>query len=127
MNSAMNAQDRGGLATIPAAALLFVGLLSGCAIAPDNFADVFVDPTKYDFQPCATLVKQQEGLVKRERELRQLMDKAEQGAGGTVINAVAYRTDYLNARGELQLVQEVMQRKECARAARAAQDPSPTR
>jgi hypothetical protein len=126
MDFVSKGRGRGSPFTCAAAALL-LAVLTGCAVAPDNFAAVFVDPTKYDFQPCTTLVKKQEGLAKRERELRLLMDKAEQGTGGTVVNALAYRTDYLNARGELQLIQEVIQRKECARDAKPAQETSPTR
>ena len=60
-------------------------------------------------------------LAAREQDLRELMDKAAKGTGGAVANAVAYRTDYLNAQGELKLMQEVAQRKECAREIKSSQ------
>ena len=37
----------------------------------------------------------------REQELRQLMDKAEQSAGGAVVNLLAYKADHVAAREEL--------------------------
>jgi hypothetical protein len=96
-------------------ALLAAGSLGGCAFAPDALDAVFTDPAKYDLVGCKDLAEREGQLAKREQELRDLMDKASQGTGGGVANAVAYRTDYLNARGELRLVREVAQRKECAR------------
>jgi len=31
----------------------------------------------------------------REQELKQLMNRAEQGAGGTLVNVIAYKGDYV--------------------------------
>jgi hypothetical protein len=96
-------------------ALLAAASLGACAFAPDALDPVFSDPAKYDFLACKDLVQREGQLAKREQELRDLMDKASQGTGGGVANALAYRTDYLNARGELRVLREVAQRKECAR------------
>jgi hypothetical protein len=96
-------------------AVLLAAGLGACALATDDFAPVFTDPTKYDFLPCPELAKREALIAKREQELRELMDKSAQSTGGAVVNALAYRTDYLNARGELKLVQEVAQRKDCVR------------
>jgi hypothetical protein len=104
-----------------AANLLLAVSFAGCALAPDDFTYAFVDPTKYDFMSCPALVQHQKILTKREQDLRELMDKADQGTGGVVVGALAYRTDYINARGELKLVQEVAQRKECAREIKPSQ------
>jgi hypothetical protein len=106
------------LSSLPA--LLVTALLGGCALATDDLANVFVDPTKYDLYSCAELAKRREEVSKREQELRGLMDKAEQGTGGVVASALAYRTDYLNARGELRLLQDVSQRKDCVPTAKPA-------
>ncbi|MEX0753010.1 MAG: hypothetical protein WD073_08810 [Xanthobacteraceae bacterium] len=50
----------------------------------------------------------------RERELKTLIDRAEQGMLGSVVAATAYRSDYLKAQGELKLLAETAQRKNCA-------------
>ena len=89
--------------------------LGGCVLAPDSFEPVFNDPAKFDILACKDLNEREQVLAKREQEMRELMDKASQGTGGAIANALAYRTDYLNVRGELKQVREVVQRKECAR------------
>ena len=89
--------------------------LGGCVLAPDSFEQAFSDPSKFDFLDCKDLNAREQALARREQEMRELMDKASQGTGGAVVNALAYRTDYLNVRGELKQIREVVQRKECAR------------
>jgi hypothetical protein len=89
--------------------------LGGCVLAPDSFEPAFSDPAKFDYLECKDLNARELALAKREQEMRELMDKASQGTGGAVANALAYRTDYLNVRGELKQIREVAQRKECAR------------
>ena len=90
-------------------------------MATDDLATVFVDPTKFDVLPCPELAKRLDLMSKREQELRGLIEKAGDGAGGTVASALAYRTDYLNARGEVKLLQDVSQRKECVRETKPRQ------
>jgi hypothetical protein len=109
------ARQSGLLVRPRSVAFLVAVWLGGCALATDDFAPVFTDPSKFDFLPCPELAKREGALAKREQELRALMDKAAQSTGGAVVGALAYQTDYLNARGELKLVQEVAQRKDCAR------------
>jgi hypothetical protein len=89
--------------------------LGGCVLAPDSFEPAFSDPAKFDFLECKDLNQREQLLAKREQEMRELMDTASQGTGGAVANALAYRTDYLNVRGELKQVRAVVERKECAR------------
>jgi hypothetical protein len=103
------------------AALLLTASLGACALATDNLASVFTDPAKYDFTPCPELAKREELLAAREQKMRELMDKASQDTGGVVASALAYRTDYLNVQGELKLVREVAQRKDCAPAVKRSQ------
>jgi hypothetical protein len=102
-------------------ALLLAASLGACALATDSFAPIFTDPAKYDFLSCKELAARATGAAKREQDLRALMDKAAQDTGGVVVSAMAYRTDYLNAQGELKLLQEVAQRKDCAREAKPSQ------
>jgi len=46
-------------------------------------------------------------------ELEGLMAKAESGAGGTLINAVGYRPDYLKVRGEQHALEKTAREKNC--------------
>lgn len=108
------AKRYGLLARSGGLALLLSASLGACVLAPDALAPVFTDPAKYDFVSCKELTSREAALTKREQDLRELMDKASRDTGGAVANALAYRTDYLNVRGEVKLVREVAQRKDCA-------------
>jgi hypothetical protein len=41
------------------------------------------------------------------------MDKTEQGTGGTVVNVIAYQTDYVTAREELKVIDATVRAKNC--------------
>ena len=41
------------------------------------------------------------------------MDKAETGAGGTVVSELAYRNDYIAVRGSAQLAEDAWRRNKC--------------
>ena len=69
--------------------------LGGCgSLGTDGVASLAVDPARYEGYHCKDLVSQWNGLIAREKQLRNLIDKASEGGGGTVIAAVAYRSDY---------------------------------
>jgi len=65
--------------------------LSACSSPGDSRLTVFADPGQYDFYSCDQIVGQQKYWQTRELELKQLMDKAEQSAGGAFVNAIAYQ------------------------------------
>lgn len=79
--------------------------LAGCGLGngPGSF---IVDPGKYDVYHCNDLMARWKLLNDREKELRNLMDKAGQSAGGAVIGAVAYRSDYESVLTEEKMVQK---------------------
>jgi hypothetical protein len=94
-------------------ALLVGGLLSACSPSAVGPVTVFADPAKYQFYNCEQLAGQRTYWTNRELELKLLMDKAEQGAGGTVVNVVAYQTDYVTAREELKVIDATTRAKNC--------------
>ena len=83
---------------------LLVGeILSACSPAAMGPVTVFVDPGKYQFYNREQLAGQ----------LKLLMDKAEQGTGGTVVNVIAYQADYVTAREELKVIDATARAKNC--------------
>jgi hypothetical protein len=96
---------------------LFVGLflvgLSACSPAAMGPVTVFVDPGKYQYYNCEQLVAQRTYWTNRQLELKLLMDKAEQGTGGTVVNVIAYQTDYVTAREEVKVIDTTIRAKNC--------------
>ena len=104
--------------TAPLVALFVDGLLVGeilpaCSPSAMGPVTVFVDPGKYQFYNCEQLAGQRTYWTNRELELKLLMDKAEQGTGGTVVNVIAYQTDYVMAREELKVIDATTRGKNC--------------
>jgi hypothetical protein len=101
--------------------LLLVGVgcaglaLAGCAGTLDkvNSGPFFVQPGKYDFVKCPDLVKQSTADSAREKELRSLMERANQDAAGPLINLMVYRADLEQVRADEDLVQQTAIEKHC--------------
>jgi hypothetical protein len=94
-------------------ALVAVALLAGCSSGPDNMATVFADPGKYEYHNCEQIAAQTGSWTKREQELRTLMDKAGEGAGGGFVSAIAYKQDHVAANEELRVLAATARRKNC--------------
>ncbi len=89
--------------------------LSGCSYS-DELASALVAPGKFDLYNCDQLTVRTRETAKRERELKLSMQEAERGSAGGFINALAYRTDYLTARGELIELEQTATAKNCGNA-----------
>ena len=57
--------------------------LGGCGHGGDGVASLAVDPGRFEGFHCKDLVGQWNSLVGREKQLRNLIDKASEGGGGT--------------------------------------------
>jgi hypothetical protein len=86
--------------------------LGGCAMAVDA-PMVFGDTGKYQYHNCEQLTAAATAQQGRERELRELLDKADQGAGGFFVGLMAYKTDYLAVEEDLRVIQTTMRNKNC--------------
>jgi hypothetical protein len=93
--------------------LLAAGALAGCGISEGGIGTLGVDPGKYALYHCNDLLTRRDALVAKQKELRDLMDKASEGTGGAVIGALAYRTDYETALSEEKLLRRVAAEKKC--------------
>lgn len=94
-----------------AGALLTAFMLTGCGA--DGVGTLLVDPARYDGYNCKDLVGQWNGLVAREKQLRNLIDKADASASGVVIGAVAYRGDYQTVLQQKRVLQRAAAEKKC--------------
>jgi hypothetical protein len=91
----------------------FAALLAGCAGSIENVGMATVDPAKFTFYNCDDLAARNRNVIARERELRDLMARAAAGPGGALVNALAYRSEYVSVRGELSLLRKVAAEKNC--------------
>ena len=98
-----------------AAALLCVisaVALGGCSLS-NGPGTLFVDPGRYSAYHCNELTARLKALSAREKELHELMAKASEGGGGTLIGTLAYRSDYEDVLTEEKLAHQEMAEKKC--------------
>jgi hypothetical protein len=88
-------------------------LLAGCSSSGDNPLTIFADPGQYQYSTCEQLTGQRQFWAGREKELKLLMDKADQGAGGAIVNVLAYKSDYIAAGEQLKVLEATARAKNC--------------
>ena len=74
---------------------------------------LFVEPGKYAFHSCAQIADQIKSWTKRREELKSLMERADQSAGGAAVSLIAYRADYVAAGEELDQLHATAHEKKC--------------
>ena len=113
----------GRLALIAAASSL-----AGCAADSTVLEQLMVVPGYYDTLDCPALVAKLRSSTERVRELILLMEKSGEDSAGTLVNAVAYNTEYAKARSIQKNAEEAAVRKRCdldAGAGKPASGPEP--
>jgi hypothetical protein len=91
--------------------LLAMAALSGCG--SDGVGGLLVDPARYSAYHCKELVAESKNLANRENQLRDLMDKASEGGGGSVMGALAYRSDYETVLEQQKLLKRTAAEQKC--------------
>ena len=103
-----------------ALALVLFALAGGCA--GHEAVDAARRPGKYRFYSCDELTTRGTEIVRRERELREQIDKARQGPGGEFAVAVAYQAEYNQTLGDLQELENTGASKKCTLRHRPVSD-----
>ena len=75
-------------------------------------------PGRYDAFPCPNIDERIQAVRTRRIELEQLMARSSQSAGGEFVNALAYRSEYVQTGGELQELAKASADKKCAAESR---------
>jgi hypothetical protein len=86
-------------------------LVTGCASSDGPY--VFADPGKYQYHNCQQLAVASKQKHERQRELKELIDKAERAAGGQIVSVLAYRSDYVAVNEEVQVIDAAVREKGC--------------
>jgi len=92
--------------------VLAAGTLAGCGTT-GALDSMLVDPSRYEGYNCKDLANQLQNLDKREKDLRNLIDRADESASGVVIGALAYRTDYETVIADKKVLRGTMAEKKC--------------
>jgi len=95
-------------------ALLAAGLAGCGSVGEGTGAGAFTSPGKYDIYTCEDIDRQIVSIRTRQTELEQVMGRASQGAGGDFVNAIAYRGEYAQGRGDLAELAKAKSDKQCA-------------
>jgi hypothetical protein len=90
-------------------------LLTACAGSgeTDSEARFLVAPGKYTLYNCTQLAQVAKTKAERQHELEGLMAKAGTSSSGQVVNAVAYRPEYVALRGEMMDLRQTAADKKC--------------
>ena len=88
-------------------------VLAGCSTGGESTFTVFADPGKYQYYSCDQIGAQIKQWSTRQQELQTLMDKADQNAGGMIVNLLAYRADHVAATEELKVLTATARSKNC--------------
>jgi hypothetical protein len=95
--------------------IFLAGCLAAVTGACSTSVDTYlVDPGHYSAYHCKQLVDRLTQLQTRETDLRNLMDKASEGGGGTLIGGMSYRVNYEKALGEEKVLRRTAAEKKCA-------------
>jgi hypothetical protein len=94
--------------------MLATWALAGCSSLSDqSAATAFVAPGRFDIYSCEDI----DGRIKSSRarllELEQLMARSAQGAGGQFVTAIAYQSEYMQTRGQIQAMSNWMVDRNC--------------
>ena len=95
-------------------ALLAAGLAGCGSVSEGTGAGAFTSPGKYDIYTCEDIDRAANSIRTRQTELEQVMGRASQGAGGDFVNAIAYRGEYAQGRGDLAELAKAKSEKQCA-------------
>ena len=100
-------------AKIRIACLLATFALAGCAVSDDKLSSMMVSPGKFVLYSCDELAQRAKTNAEREQQLHMLMAKAQTGAGGDLVNTVAYRPELATLEGEDRELQQTAADKKC--------------
>jgi hypothetical protein len=97
------------------AGLVVTLALAGCGTISDEVAGrAAVSPGRYDIYPCPNIEARLKDVQMRRTELEQLMARSSQSPGGEFVNAIAYRTEYVQTSGDLEELARASSAKKCA-------------
>jgi outer membrane murein-binding lipoprotein Lpp len=98
------------------AAILSALSAAGCSSTSDSSFTFLADPGQFDYYTCDQIASTVKGLIARQQELKSLIDKADESAGGAAVGLIAYRTEYVNVGEQLRVADKTARRKSCIQA-----------
>ena len=94
--------------------IALAGLLAVSGCTSHDIVTSASRPGKFRLYNCEQLDHRGAEVLKRERELNELMQKARQGAGGEIAVAIAYQNEYNIVLGDLREIDLTAAERNCA-------------
>jgi hypothetical protein len=88
-------------------------MLAACSSSGDSNFSLFAEPGKYEYYTCTQIAAAMKGQTQRVQDLKVLIDRADQSAGGAAVGFIAYKADYVAAGEELDSLRSAARRKSC--------------
>jgi hypothetical protein len=111
------AQAHATLLAAPVAGIVLMGaMLAACSSSSETSFLLFAEPGKYQYYTCVQIAAETKNWSGRRKELKALMDRADQGPGGAAVGFIAYKADYVAAGEELESLQSAARSKKCEQA-----------
>jgi hypothetical protein len=89
-------------------------MLAACSSTSETGYSLFADPGKYQYYNCAQIAVAMKTYSTRQQELKTLMDRADQSAGGAAVGFIAYKAEYVAVNEELDTLHATARSKSCA-------------
>ena len=93
--------------------IALAGLLAVSGCTSHDIVTSASRPGKFRLYNCDQLDKRGAEVLKRERELDELIQKARQGAGGEIAIAIAYQNEYNIALGDIREIELTAAERNC--------------
>lgn len=87
--------------------------IAGCGTVSDYGSYALVIQDRYAYSTCEELRNQRGTLTNREKELVELIDKANSGFGGFLVSATTYRSELEHTRAHLKFLLKSEREKRC--------------
>lgn len=93
-------------------ATALAGVLAACSTSLD-LSTLYATPGRFDSVKCPDIVGRINAAETREKELTQLMERANQDTAGPVINVLVYSTDLAQARADQKNARMAARQQNC--------------
>jgi hypothetical protein len=91
-----------------------MGTVSACTGLPENDAlSIYAAPGKYDFLDCQSITTRLTASTAREAQLKELIGRANEAAGGSIVSTFVYQDDYNTARADVRALRKAAEDKKC--------------
>ena len=96
-----------------AGAALLAGACAACTGMGDPAGYSIVTQDAFDFKPCSEIIAGRTAMTNREKDLTELVAKAESAPGGIIVSYTAYRSELTSVRAQKAAAERAARMHDC--------------